>query len=376
MHGMGTHTFQCSKPSNGNAFKGLEGATFVTGPNFGNTTDMKALISLLALVFISAGGFANKQRNTRSQYIEMWKDEAIYQMVTHHIPASITLAQGILESGDGNSTLAKGSNNHFGIKCHSDWTGAKTYHDDDKKGECFREYPDARQSFEDHSDFLLKKRYSSLFDLKITDYKGWAKGLKKCGYATASTYAKLLIQIVEANDLTQYDKVGVKRIDSGEMPSRGDAGTEDFVDTGADAQEEAQPAAKRNRKGDKLPDVTWSSSKTLSVSENRIQYVLADGGETIVSMANELGLMPWQIRKYNDLGEGHTFGAGERVYLQPKRVWGKTKTHTVSEGETLRDISQKHGVRLKRIRKRNGLAPGTQPVAGTVLHLNRSASAK
>ena len=331
---------------------------------------MKAFISLLTLAFVSVNLLATEQRTTRSQYIDKWKDEAIYQMVTHQIPASITLAQGILESGDGNSTLAKKSNNHFGIKCHSDWQGAKTYHDDDKKGECFREYPDARQSFEDHSDFLLKKRYASLFDLKLTDYKGWAKGLKKCGYATASTYAKLLIGIVEANDLTQYDKIGLDQIESGTMPSR------DLADATEPTPEPAVDAPKRDRRGDKLPGVSWSSSKTLKVSDNRIQFVLADGGETIASMAAELNLMPWQIKKYNDLDEGHTFSAGELVYLQPKRLWSKTKTHTVVEGETLYDISQKHGVKLKRLRKRNGYAPGKEPVAGTVLHLNRNVQKK
>lgn len=122
-------------------------------------------------------------------------------MVTHGIPASITLAQGILESRDGNSRLAKEGNNHFGIKCHSDWEGKRIYEDDDQRNECFREYRNARESFDDHSDFLKKKRYSSLFELDITDFKGWAKGLKECGYATSPEYAKLLIRIIEENDL-------------------------------------------------------------------------------------------------------------------------------------------------------------------------------
>ena len=136
-------------------------------------------------LLLAAAGAADQEA-----YIERWKDEAIRQMVKHRIPASITLAQGILESGSGKSELSSKSNNHFGIKCHSDWTGGRTYYDDDKKGECFRVYEDARDSYQDHSLFLKRDRYASLFDLRIDDYKGWAKGLKRCGYATSPTYAK------------------------------------------------------------------------------------------------------------------------------------------------------------------------------------------
>ncbi|MGB0463196.1 MAG: glycoside hydrolase family 73 protein, partial [Flavobacteriales bacterium] len=135
-------------------------------------------------LLLSAAGAADQEA-----YIERWKDEAIRQMVEHRIPASITLAQGILESGSGKSELSRKSNNHFGIKCHKGWEGGRTYHDDDRKGECFRVYDDARDSYHDHSLFLKRDRYASLFDLRIDDYKGWAKGLKRCGYATSPTYA-------------------------------------------------------------------------------------------------------------------------------------------------------------------------------------------
>jgi len=143
---------------------------------------------------------------TRNEYIDSWKNVAIEEMEEHGIPASITLAQGILESGNGNSELARGANNHFGIKCHG-WDGKGVYMDDDKVGECFRKYKNAQASFEDHSAFLTKRgRYSSLFDLKTTDYKGWAKGLRKAGYATNPKYATLLIDLIEINHLYQYDK--------------------------------------------------------------------------------------------------------------------------------------------------------------------------
>ena len=145
------------------------------------------------------------QNMTRNEYIDKYKDEAIYQMKKYKIPASITLAQGILESGDGNSELAKKSNNHFGIKCHSDWKGERVYHDDDKKDECFRKYNKVRDSYDDHSEFLLRPRYAALFEYALTDYKSWAKGLKKAGYATNPNYAKHLIKIIEENELHKLD---------------------------------------------------------------------------------------------------------------------------------------------------------------------------
>jgi|TARA_B100001059_G_scaffold95864_2_gene95089 hypothetical protein len=146
------------------------------------------------------------QNMTRSQYIDQYKDEAIYQMRKYKIPASITLAQGILESANGNSELANKSNNHFGIKCHSDWEGERVFHDDDKNNECFRKYDKVRDSYDDHSEFLLKPRYADLFKYSIKDYKSWAKGLKKAGYATNPSYAKHLIKIVEENELYRFDE--------------------------------------------------------------------------------------------------------------------------------------------------------------------------
>ena len=150
---------------------------------------------------------------TRNEYIDKYKDEAIYQMKKYKIPASITLSQGILESGDGNSELAKKSNNHFGIKCHSDWEGERVYYNDDKKNECFRKYSKVKHSYDDHSEFLLGPRYATLFEYELTDYKSWAKGLKKAGYATNPNYAKHLIKIIEENELYKLDDEAQARSD-------------------------------------------------------------------------------------------------------------------------------------------------------------------
>ena len=171
------------------------------------STILSVVFSLLAVAVFAQPG---SKKITQSEYIEMYKDDAIREMHRSGVPASITLAQGILESGNGNSALARYANNHFGIKCHSDWKGETFIQDDDEKDECFRKYNHVLESYEDHSDFLKKKRYAFLFDLKITDYKGWANGLKKAGYATNPKYPKLLIDIIELNNLSQYDKAPKK----------------------------------------------------------------------------------------------------------------------------------------------------------------------
>lgn len=311
-------------------------------------------------------------KNTRAEYIERWKDEAIYQMVTHKIPASITLAQGILESGDGNSTLATKANNHFGIKCHSDWKGKRVYHDDDKKGECFRHYKDARSSFEDHSNFLLRKRYESLFTLKITDYKGWAKGLKRCGYATSSKYAGLLIKIIEENDLTRFDKIGQNHIKKGTVPARSieEEEGEEVIAEKPETKNKKNRNRKKNtaNKSNQFDDVTLSG-RNVQVSDNRIKFILVKSGDTFESLAEELDMMPWQFWKYNDLDKSATLQEGSVLYLQPKRRKAQDDYHTVAEGESLRDISQKHGVKIKHLLKYNELSANYHPKAGERLAL-------
>ena len=330
---------------------------------------MKRSISILTLLCFVVTAMASETRLTRSQYIDKWKDEAIYQMVVYKIPASVTLAQGILESGDGNSDLARNANNHFGIKCHSTWTGERAYHDDDKKGECFRVYNHAQLSYDDHSEFLLKKRYESLFDLKITDYKGWAKGLKKCGYATSPKYANLLIGLVDDNDLTQYDKIGLKMMKKGKMPDREEVMMSEPIADNLNKEKKKDKKQKGYSGDDKLPEVSVSLSRTIKVSDNNIKFILAKEGDTFESVAREMEVMPWQIWKYNDLSKSSSLSSGQMLYLQPKRSLGQEKWHVVQEGETMRDISQKHGVKMSKIYKKNHITPGSQPTVGQKLSL-------
>lgn len=308
----------------------------------------------------------------RMEYIANWKDEAILQMAEHKIPASITLAQGILESGDGQSRLAREGNNHFGIKCHSDWKGERIYHDDDAKGECFRKYKTAHESYEDHSVFLKKKRYEPLFQLKTDDYKSWAKVLKECGYATNPKYPQLLITIIENFDLHQYDKIGMDYIRKGKVPT---TGSKPVANTKVEKKDEQKKNTKNNKRQrdekEERMDITVSNHRQIAVSDNRIKYVVAKMGDTQESIARELDMNAWQIRKYNDLESGQVPKEGQIIYLQPKRNNAKSKMHTVQSGETLWIISQQHGVKLKRLCKFNELDEGSVLKVGQKLKLQK-----
>jgi LysM repeat protein len=292
---------------------------------------------------------------TRAEYIETWKEEAIYQMALHRIPASITLAQGILESRDGNSRLAKEGNNHFGIKCHSDWEGRRIYEDDDQKGECFRHYSNARESFEDHSDFLKKPRYASLFELKPSDYKAWAHGLKQCGYATNPEYAKLLIRIIEENSLTEYDEQGLMYAERGDLPAHERSSTKPRLNS---SERSGQGRRQQNRKPDERAEITVSSNHEVLVSDNRIKYVVASEGDTPESIAREIDLNVLFIRRFNDFDSAVRLKSGDIVYLQPKRMKSSKAQHEVEAGDSWFSISQQHGVKLKQLYKLNNAKPG------------------
>lgn len=284
--------------------------------------------------------FAQKNGgNTREEYIEKYKSLAMQEMKRTGIPASITLAQGILESGNGNSRLATKANNHFGIKCH-DWNGPSVRHDDDARNECFRKYRNPEKSYVDHSDFLTEKsRYAFLFELKPDDYKGWAKGLKKAGYATSPTYAKSLIDIIEENGLSKYD--------------------------------EQVLAMNKTKKGNKSTESALIASGKEIQFNNRVKFIIADSGDTYESLSEELYLLSWQLPKYNEKKSRDKLTNGEYVYLQPKRNKASVdnKTHVVKEGETLYSISQKYAVKENKLRKRNKLSEGTEPIAGSVIML-------
>ena len=317
-----------------------------------------ASISILISLSSLATSTALEEKISAVDYIEKWREEAIRQMALHKIPASITIAQGLLESGNGNSRLAIEGNNHFGIKCHSDWKGATIHEDDETRNECFRKYKNASESFEDHSIFLQKKRYESLFTLDITDYKGWAHGLKKCGYATNPKYPQLLINLIEQYNLADLDKEGLKLIKNGGSPSRN--------------KRDSSPKKERNtspQKDETRKEIVISNNREIGVSENRIKFITAKEGDSIEAIANDLDMAPWQIKKYNDLQNNQQIQAGQVIYLQPKRSNSKITEYEVKSGDTMWSISQSTGIKLRKLYKKALLIPGQEPKPGTVIKL-------
>ncbi|MBS7318563.1 N-acetylmuramoyl-L-alanine amidase [Prevotella sp. P3-120] len=290
---------------------------------------------LLLLPFTSV---AQIKWNTRYQeYFDRYKDLAIEQMKKHRIPASITLAQGVLESGAGYSELARKGNNHFGIKCHG-WTGRTTYHDDDERNECFRAYDNVYDSYEDHSVFLVSsRRYSSLFRLNLKDYKGWAHGLKSCGYATNPRYAAQLIDIIQLYKLYQYDE-----------------------------------ARKYNRYNEYQTHQPTSLMHTIH-SFNKNYYVVAKKGDTFALIGKEVGVSARKLASFNELYVGAELEEGTYVWLQKKRRNApkeyKNRAHYVRPGESMYSISQKYGIRLKYLYKLNHLPADYQLEVGDRLYL-------
>lgn len=226
-----------------------------------------------------------KVNNFTVDYIGTYKDIAIRKMETYNIPASITLAQGILESGNGLSELAKKSNNHFGIKCHSSWKGQKVYHDDDRRGECFRKYPTAEGSFNDHSEFLTSRgRYEFLFDLRRDDYKAWAKGLKRAGYATDRKYPKKLISFIENFELYKYD---------------------DLVLDDKAYKKYAKARALKIPEESQVADVEMHEERGGRVAYRSISTYTVDKGDTLYSIAREHDLTVDELKELNKLNSNH-----------------------------------------------------------------------
>ena len=298
----------------------------------------KFFIPIALFMCLTASGQV-RWNQAYQQYFNQYKDIAIEQMLKYHIPASITLAQGAFESGAGRSELTRRSNNHFGIKCHG-WTGRTSYHDDDERNECFRAYDSAYDSFEDHSLFLVNgRRYQSLFELKQTDYKGWAKGLRAAGYATNPQYASKLIEIIQLYKLYEYDKA--KDYDK-------------FM-------------------ADRAKDHVLSGVMHPINFYNKNYYVIARRGDTFRSLGEELGISYRKLAKYNERDKRDQLDEGEVIWLKKKRTKApkdyKGRLHYVRSGESMYTIAQKYGIRLKNLYKMNHLSPDYQIRVGDGLRL-------
>jgi len=296
-------------------------------------------------------------------YIARYKDLAVSEMKRTGVPASITLAQGMIESDFGRSTLARQANNHFGIKCHKDWTGPTIRHHDDRRNECFRKYSSPEESYYDHSDFLRNgSRYAFLFELDDRDYKGWARGLKKAGYATNPDYANMLIRKIEQNSLQYYDQERPVRRKP-EAPA---------VAVSTERKVLANDTLADNDMTDKREEVTLKPAQRV-MENNRVRYIIVQEGETREMIEKEFRLLKWELARYNELREEFVPVAGQILYLQPKRDKAEPgkETHIVGEGETLYSVSQKYAIKRSRMNEMNRIPEGEEPLPGSRLWLRR-----
>jgi len=285
----------------------------------------------------------------QGEYINRYKDLAISEMRRSGVPASITLAQGMLESDYGRSRLAVQANNHFGIKCHNGWTGATITHHDDRSNECFRKYRNAEESFYDHSDFLTSTpRYSDLFKLNPTDYKEWARGLRQAGYATNPNYANLLINKIEELELWRYDQV-----------YRGSARASAEINI-------SSPVTTTNAEIKNTNEFVITDRASRVRENNRIQYIIVNERDTRESIEKDFNMLKWELPRYNELDNNFNLQSGQILYLQPKRNKAEAgkNTHNVTNGDSMYSISQQYGIKLKKLYEMNRMREGEEPQAG------------
>ena len=350
---------------------------------------MKTLLTSLAA--LAATGLAVAQTAPAYlDYVAEYAPLAVSEMHASGIPASITLAQGLLESAAGQSTLARKGNNHFGIKCHSAWDGQRMYRKDDDRDRrgrlvesCFRRYDDPAESYADHSAFLTgSPRYASLFLLRPDDYKGWARGLKKAGYATSRTYADKLIGIIENYELHRYDDASAAQVLLAQTRTPGDAPPPDAVASAAPGRPALTGAARRIRQAPAertaAPPRRTSSTAAASAEHavrlaNDVKYTVPLPGETLLDVAKRTKRFTSDLASYNEtLQAGDApLASGQRIYLQPKRksYRGRAKRHVVEPGEDMQAVADRYGLRTDALLERNRMREGQQPAPGEFLQL-------
>lgn len=347
---------------------------------------MKLIVTVVGLMLFFQ---INAQNSKTVAYIDQYKETAINEMIRSGVPAAITLAQAVLESQSGESDLVKRSNNHFGIKCKPEWTGARTFHDDDAKGECFRVYENPEASFKDHSDFLkTRAHYRFLFSLSPTDSEAWAKGLKKAGYATATTYPQKLIKIIKDYQLEQYNSIALARIKNSTSPIIETTPTlstptekvstaiqEKESDTEINESETYIPTAKKSN------DLSSSKYGHLNYPDglftiNNTGVVLAKSGTSLLAIANQYNISLSKLLLYNDMKEVDILKEDQLVYIERKQKKGENEFHIVKKGETLNEISQLTGVRLESILLYNKWNKSSLLTPGSKVYLKSQAESK
>jgi LysM repeat protein len=297
---------------------------------------MKIVITYI-LFIISVTAFAQKVL-TPQDYIAAYKDDAVKEMYLHKVPACITLAQGMLESGNGNSALCRNANNHFGIKCHKEWSGETYTMNDDEDNECFRKYDNVLDSYSDHSMFLFSRsRYAELFTLPINDYKGWCYGLKKAGYATDPRYPERLIELIEKYKLQELNVF--EGTPKQNFPSH---------------------------------DVIKSEMAIREVYRfNHIRFIIAKENDSFYKIAHDFNIELDELLEYNDFSKTDKIQYGQKIYIEKKRRKALEPYHVVQKNETLKTISQLHGIRLSMLCKKNKLKPEDKLKIGDVLYLRQ-----
>jgi hypothetical protein len=330
------------------------------------------IIFFLSVTYFGAMAQEKPLNPDYKAYIDKYKNVAVREMLLYHIPASITLSQGIIESNCGKSPLAKVANNHFGIKCQKEWTGETFLFDDDKEQECFRKYKNADESYRDHSVFLTtRQRYAELFSLQITDYKGWARGLSKCGYATNPNYPDILIRVIEDCQLYRFD----------------DTSNQEQLAGNDDSVERADNQSSVEERNDALPVLFRQSYKMPSPSEfklrsvsklgrkvyenNGIPFIFALRNDTWHSIAKEFGIYSFQIYRQNDLADSDAITEGQILYLEPKKRQASVSSCVMGESDCMYSISQRYGIKMSYLYKYNDLQPGDEPVSGTTIYLRK-----
>jgi LysM repeat protein len=324
----------------------------------------KYFLSFLSLFAVIGAG---AQKLSAEQYIQQYKDVAILEMKRMGVPAAITLAQGILESENGNSDLVKKSNNHFGIKCKNTWTGETVYHDDDASGECFRSYKTAEESFRDHSNFLRNNsRYGFLFKLDAADYRSWAFGLKKAGYATNPQYPAILIKNIEQYNLQQYTLSAADEVPVFDASKFQD----DKVDTGTALL--LNDATARMVADTAVVSILDVPAKPITI--NGCKCVMAAQGTSLLVIASRNNIDLAKLLEYNELSEDGILGKTQYVFLEKKLKEGETDQYIVQEGESIYDIAQRNGIQLQYLLDYNHLNNDDKLTPGSKLELRAGRS--
>jgi LysM repeat protein len=322
------------------------------------------------LFFLLLTSTASRAQNAEviKNYIDTYKSLAIQEMQRTGVPASITLAQGIHESGAGTGQLAITANNHFGIKCKSTWTGESVKHDDDAKGECFRKYPSAEDSYKDHSDFLKNtQRYTALFTIDPADYAGWANGLKKAGYATNPKYPQVLIKLIEDYQLQDYTMMALGKIPVSSEKMKAIVSqpvvynnSPLLTDAAKENNKEVKPSAGINT-------IAVYPEGEFRINETKVVYVKE--GTSYLSVAKQYNIDLSKIFEFNEMQQIEEVTKDQLIYLQRKRKTGNNSVHIVQAGETLHDIAQFEAIRLESLQELNWLKKDEMPAVGQQLSL-------